>query len=209
MPDLPRRGLSIPIGARFAIATATARRVRRWCGLRRPLQAWSTRNGTGGDALHRGVFRSRGAPSCRSSSHGHECQRIRLERLAEWGLHARLRLSRRWGRRPRCRAREGQGGDPIHPGPPRGDGGVHGVGARQVHRRGRALLRDLGPGGDPSAERSLRRQDGPRSRRRHRRPAGAHGDRRQLPAGSRPANLFKDVAGDYVATASVPSRCGI
>jgi Thiamine pyrophosphate enzyme, N-terminal TPP binding domain len=42
------------------------------------------------------------------------------------GTEARLRLSRRWRRRPRCRAGKGQGQDEVRPGPARGDGGLHG-----------------------------------------------------------------------------------
>ena len=57
---------------------------------------------------------------------------------------------------------------------------------RQVHRRGRRLPRDLGPGRDPPAERPLRREARPPAGRRDRRPAGARRARRRLPAGGRP-----------------------
>ena len=53
----------------------------------------------------------------------------------------------------------------LDPGAPRGDGGVHGVRAREVHGRGRRLPGDLRARRDPSAERPLRREARP--------PAGA------------------------------------
>ena len=84
----------------------------------------------------------------------------------------------------------------------RGDGGVHGLRARQVHRRGRRLPRHLGARRDPPAERPLRREDGPPAGRRHRRAAGARprigGDYQQEVDLQ---TLFKDVAHEYVHTA--------
>ena len=59
---------------------------------------------------------------------------------------------------------------------------------RQVHRRGRRLPGDLGPGRDPPAQRPLRRQARPPAGGRDRRPAGARRARRRLPAGGRPAD---------------------
>ena len=43
----------------------------------------------------------------------------------------------------------------VHPGPPRGDGRVHGLRARQVHRRSRCLPGDLRPRRDPPAQRPV------------------------------------------------------
>ena len=63
--------------------------------------------------------------------------------------------------------------DRVRPDPPRGDGRLHGLRPRQVHRRGRRLPRDLGPGRDPPAQRPLRREARPPAGRRDRRPAGA------------------------------------
>ena len=60
----------------------------------------------------------------------------------------------------------------VHPGAARGDGGVHGVRARQVHRRARRLPRDLGAGRDSPAQRAVRRQARSSAGRRHRRPGG-------------------------------------
>ena len=79
----------------------------------------------------------------------------------------------------------------LRPGPARGDGGVHGVRAREVHRRGRRVHGDLGPGRDPSAERPLRREARPPAGRRDRRAAGARRARRRLPAGGRPAHALQ------------------
>ncbi len=55
------------------------------------------------------------------------------------GLEARLRLSGRRRRRPRRRAGKSQGQNGIRPGPPRGNGGLHGLGTCEVHRPGRAF----------------------------------------------------------------------
>lgn len=50
----------------------------------------------------------------------------------------------RWHQRHHRRAGPHHGA-PVHPGPPRGDGGLHGVRSRQVHRRGGRLPGHLGP----------------------------------------------------------------
>ena len=111
-----------------------------------------------------------------------------LARLHEWGVAARLRLSGRRHQRASLGAFDrADGRSGADPGAPRGDGRLHGLRARQVHRRGRRLPRDLGPGRDPPAERPLRREARPPAGRRDRRPAGAGGARRRLPAGGRPA----------------------
>ena len=103
------------------------------------------------------------------------------------GADAGLRLSGGWRRRARRGAREGQGQDALRPGAPRGDGGLHGLRPCQIHRRRRALLCDLGARGDPSPQRALRRQDGPRAGGRAGRPTGPHRHWGELPAGGRPA----------------------
>ena len=88
-----------------------------------------------------------------------------------------------------------QAADRVHPGAPRGDGRVHGVRARQVHRRGRRLHGDLRAGRDPPAQRPLRREARPPAGGGDRRPAGAR--RRSAATTSRRSictSLFKDVA---------------
>src|SRR5436305_1533331 len=62
---------------------------------------------------------------------------------------ARVRLSGRRHQRDHGRVRARVGGTPppaLRAGPPRGDGGVHGVRSREVHRPGRRLSRLIGPG---------------------------------------------------------------
>ncbi len=118
-----------------------------------------------------------------------------LKRLREWGIHRVYRLPGRRDQRISRRLRPRRGGPRVHPGAARGDGGVHGLRPREVHRRDRLLHRDLGPGRDPPAERPLRREARP--------PAGA-GARRPAEALSRWARttsrrstcrtLFKDVS---------------
>ena len=64
--------------------------------------------------------------------------------------------------------------------------------------RGRALLRHLRAGRDPSTERPVRREDGPRARRRHCRSAGAHRHRARIISRKSICNrLFKDVAARF------------
>ena len=70
-----------------------------------------------------------------------------------------------------------------------------------------SLLRHVRAGRDPSSERSLRRQDGPRARRRawlasKRAPRSARHYQQEVDL----QNLFKDVAGEFVGMASVPEQ---
>ena len=125
------------------------------------------------------------------TSDEHDRKRFRMEPPRRVGPEAGIRLSGRRGRRARSGARAGQGEDGLRPGSARGDGRLHGIGACQVHRRGRALLCDLRTRRDPSADRALRRQDGPCAGGGDRRPAGPHRDRRALPAGGRPADAVQ------------------
>ena len=137
----------------------------------------------------RGAARRSLRPSTPSQEADHEPARRRLHpRTApRVGRPPHLRLSRRRDQRLPRRARPRRRRPGAHPGAPRGDGRVHGLRAREVHRRGRRLPGDLGPGRDPPAERPLRREARPPAGRRDRRPAGARGARRRLPAGGRPA----------------------
>ena len=122
------------------------------------------------------------------------------------GRAADFRLPRRRHQRRVRRAAARQGQDRVHPGPPRGDGGVHGLGPRQVHRRARRLHRDLGAGRLASDHRPLRcRLDhmpvlalcGQQARTA----LGGHYQQEvDLPA------MFRDVAGAYVQQASMPSQ---
>ena len=63
---------------------------------------------------------------------------------------------------------------------------LHEWGVRRVHRRARCLHGDFGTGRHPPAQRSLRRPSRSPAGARDRRPAGALGARRRLPAGGRP-----------------------
>ena len=130
-----------------------------------------------------------------------------VDRLKEWGVSPYLRLSGRRHQRADGRARSQFGVDRLHPGAPRGDGGVHGLRARQVHGRGRGLPGDLGPRGDPPAQRPVRRQARP--------PARAWRSSASRPAcrwaattsrRSTSRSLFKDVAHEYVQMATEPAQ---
>ena len=122
-------------------------------------------------------------------------RRLRPRAPPRVGRPAHLRLSgRRHQRLPR-RARPRRRTIRVRPGAARGDGRVHGVRAREVHRRGRRLPGDLRAGRDPPAERPLRREARP--------PAGASrssASRRATALGGDYqqevdlAALFKDVA---------------
>ena len=106
-----------------------------------------------------------------------------LHRLTRVGDPPHLRIPRRWHqrlpRRPRpCRRRPG-----VHPAAPRGDGRVHGVGHAKFTGEIGCCIATSGPRGHPSAERPVRRQDGPPAGARHRRAAEA--DRRSAPSTSR------------------------
>ena len=91
-----------------------------------------------------------------------------VERLIEWGVDTIFGFpaTGSTGSSKRCaRVRT----DPVHPGPPRGGGGVCRVRLRKVHRAAGRVPRHLGAGRHPPAQRPVRRQV--------RRPAGA-GDHR-------------------------------
>ncbi len=101
------------------------------------------------------------------------------------GCRARLRIPGRRHQRHHGRLQPQRSGHPVHPDAPRGDGRVHGLRSREVHRIGRGLSGDVGSGSDPPAQWPLRREDGPRARRGPRRPVRANRPRRRLPAGGR------------------------
>ena len=111
-----------------------------------------------------------------------------LDRLREWGVAPHLRLPgrrhqrhhrrarprrRRPGVRSRCATRRWPRSWPARHAKFTGEVGV--------------CLATSGPGRDPPAQRPLRREARPPAGRRDRRPAGARGARRRLPAGGRPA----------------------
>ena len=110
-----------------------------------------------------------------------------LERLRAWGVEKVFAypgdgingLLAAWGRADDQPA--------VRPGPARGDGRVRGGRLREVHRPGRRVRGDLGPGRDPPAQRAVRRQARPRAGGGDRRADQPVGDGRLLPAGSRPA----------------------
>ncbi len=108
------------------------------------------------------------------------------ERLVEWGvdtvygypgdgINGILGALRRQGDRTAVRADAA-----------RGDGRVHGLRPRQVHRAGRRVPGDLGTGRDPPAQRALRRQGRPPAGGRDRRPDLRQRHRRGHAAGGRP-----------------------
>jgi len=102
------------------------------------------------------------------------------------GRTAHLRLSRRWHQRDHGRLRAG-GGPRLRAGPPRRDGRVHGLRACEVHGRGGRLPRHVRARRDPSAERSLRREDGSPAGGGDRRTVVTARHRRLVSAGSRSA----------------------
>ncbi len=110
-----------------------------------------------------------------------------IDRLIEWDLH------RFYGfpgdgigglrRRPGT-SRAGRQGLPLSPPGPRGDRGVDGVRARQVHRRGGCVHGDLGSGRGPHHERALRRLLRQPAGRGHRRSTSPSGHGQRLPTGA-------------------------
>ena len=110
---------------------------------------------------------------------------------ARVGGRAGLRLSRRRDQRHRRRLRPRRRPARVHPVAARGDVGVPGGRLRQVLRQGRRLHGDERPGRDPPAQRAVRREAGPRARRRDRRADRAQRDGRLLPAGGRPAGAVQ------------------
>ena len=115
---------------------------------------------------------------------GEDRRCVRARAAGRVGRRAGLRLSGRRDQRHPRRLPRGRR-DRVHPGAARGDRGVRGLCARQVHGRGRRLPRDVGARRDPPAQRALRRQARPSAGGRDRRPAGPHVARLGLSAGSR------------------------
>ena len=103
------------------------------------------------------------------------------------GRAPHLRLSRRRDQRHHRRDRPPRRRHRLHPGAPRGAGGVHGVRAREVHRRAGRVPGHVGPGRDPSAQRPLRREERSYARARDHGPVGDDRDGQRVPARSRPA----------------------
>ncbi len=106
-----------------------------------------------------------------------------LKRLTDWGVRRVFGYAGDGINGDHPRLQPLRGPPEVRAGPARGDGGVHGLRARQVHGRGRGVHGHLGPGRHPPAERALRRQDGPPAGGGHRWPGGAPCSRRRLPAG--------------------------
>ena len=115
-----------------------------------------------------------------------------LRRLREWGVE-RVYGYPGDGINAILGAFDRAGTTRVHPGAARGDGRVHGLRPRQVHRRARRLPGDLRPRRDPPPERPLRRQARPSAGARDRRPAGAR--RRSAAATSRRSTWSRSVQG--------------
>ena len=136
--------------------------------------------------------------------HERKRQRFSGAPLIRMGRQAHLRLSGRRHQRRHRRAEPGRGQDRVRPGAARGDGRLHGLRPRQIHRRGRRLPRHLGPRRHPPAERPVRREARPSAGGRDRRPAEARRAGRRLPAGSRPRLAVQGRGADYVQMATYP-----
>ena len=101
------------------------------------------------------------------------------------GCRADLWLSGRRHQRPPGIAQPGRERARADPGPPRGDGGVHGLRTSQVQRTAGSLPCHVRPRRHPPAERSIRRQARSSAGGCDCRAAGPALTRRELPAGSR------------------------
>ena len=156
-----RYGLSQRRNVALPRSPASAWRVRGCCPL--DLPSWQAPSRSVSHA------QSRNYPDAEVSD-GEDRGRLRRRAAARVGSPARLRISGRRHQRDHggLRAR-GRRRSEVHPGPARGDGGVHGRRARKVYRRARRLPRHLRSRRDPPAERPLRRGDGPPAGGRHRR----------------------------------------
>lgn len=121
----------------------------------------------------------------RGRRHARYHRRFHAEAAQAMGHHAHIWLSRRRHQRHHGRVRAHRRRACLRAGAPRRNGRVHGLRAREVHRAGRRVPRDLGTGCDPSAERSLRREARPSAGGGHRRPAAVARARRPLSAGGR------------------------
>ena len=116
-----------------------------------------------------------------------------------------LRPARRRDQRLHGGAAEEPGEDPLHPGPARGGGGLHGLRLRQVHRAAGRLLRHQRPRRDPPPQRPLRRQDGRRPGAGDHRPDLPRPDRHALPAGGRTSSASSRTSPSSTSRSSGPS----
>ena len=125
-------------------ATGRARAVRRPREAKL-LQLWATKH-----RVALGAAAGAAALTHRSDHHSHRREEVSqlvadfiLERLREWGVH-RIYGYPGDGINGILGALDRADGDPeFDPGAPRGDGRVHGLRPREVHRRGRRLPRHL------------------------------------------------------------------
>ena len=129
------------------------------------------------------------------------------------GRALRVRLSgRRDQRAARRLAALRRGQDPLRAGAPRGNGRLHGVGLRKIHRRAGRVHRDVGPRRVASDHRTLRRADGSHARAGDRRAAGARRGGRPLPAGAGPRQHVQGrgrrvrAAGEHAAAGAPSGR---
>ena len=130
-----------------------------------------------------------------------------LQRLHAMGRAPRLWLSGRRHQRPDGRLRPREQADAVRPGAPRGAGGVHGLRARQVHRRGRRLHGDL-----RARARSTCSTACTTPRLDHQPVVAIVGQQARAALGGDYQqevdllSLFKDVAHEYVHIAMVPAQ---
>ncbi len=99
---------------------------------------------------------------------------------------------------------EGRLRAPVHPGPPRGDGGLRGGGLRQVLGQGRGVHGHVGAGGHPPPQRPLRRQAGPRAGAGHRRADRPH---RPWAAPTNKRSTWPPCSRTCATSTSRPSTC--
>ena len=121
------------------------------------------------------------------------------------GRQTDLRLSRAMESTAAGRARPGGRATRVDPGAPRGDGRVHGVRPREVHGRSWRLHGDLRARARSTCSTGSTTRSSTTSRS-WRSSVKVRARSAAISAGGRPANLFKDVASDYVQMATHPAQ---
>ena len=114
-----------------------------------------------------------------------------IERLIAWGVDTMFGLPGDGDQRHLRGAAHAPGPAAIHPGAPRGVGGIRRLRLCEVHRPRRRLPGDVRPGRHPPAERPLRREARQPAGAGHHRPHLPRSHRRALPAGRRPRQALR------------------